>query len=1227
MDTNRIKRFATEARTKLKEGIAAKIITLGFDKKGNVPENLRPQLMQGGSLWNGQLQTEGFFHQWMSLYNRVQQKGINEVYEEAAYTWFNRLCAIRILQKNNLCAPILDYADSARTPLIVDEARQGRIPQMKEDVRTRLVELLDDDTKVTEQFAVLITAWCHDNPIINKCFGGMADYTELLLPNNILAEGGFVDMLNHTEFITDENFQSPELIGWLYQFYISERKDEVFAKKGKFEADEIPAATQIFTPNWIVKYMVQNTVGRIYLDNNPYEMQLQKKWQYLVEPSEKASADSILKYEELTDLKVADLACGSGHILNECFDLLYDLYIAEGYGRGEAVENIFANNLTGIDLDTRAKQLATFALLLKACQKDASFADAHCLPNVLTMPKPWDEAKDGDVKGFLHHFFQGQESNVHANELKECFDLMQDADSLGSIMKFDLSDSTRLLLKQTVKYWEKEEFVPEPIKEQIPAMKLILALTEKYHALVMNPPYMGSGNMNATLYKYVKDYYTEGKSDLFSTFMILAINRLRFNGKYGMINMHSWMFLASFEMLRGTILDEQRIDSLLHLGARTFDELSGEVVQSTAFTISKSLHSNSVSSSSKQLQHRDKTKVGTYFRLVDGKNCADKERLYLEALKERTNGVYFSDVKQGDFEDIPGSPIAYWVTKKQFEIFANNSTLSNGLTTREGMAPADNARFLKLWHEVDINKSTLNNYNGTKWFPYIKGGEYRKWSGNFEYLVNWENDGYEIKHNIDAKTGRVRSHNYNGEFAFRESISWTVISFGKVALRYTMPGCLWDSAGASGFANNNLYYYLALINSVVGKLFLKVLSPSTKLNVGDVVNVPEILSNVDQIEDITAKNISISKQDWDAHETSWDFQTNELLTMDEDVLFKNLDYKIEKHFKETGERICIDPAPPMPESVEWCYETYCKKWERLFMQLHENEEELNRQFIDIYGLQDELTPEVPLDEITILQQGEVSINENPSAGLGSALDNDNRLVWHSDVVMKQLISYAVGCMMGRYRLDKPGLHIAHPEPTEEEIAPYIYKGIEYEIDDDGIMPLMTGDCGFSDNASIRFADFIRTAFGEETQVENLNFIEQCLGKTVEQYFVKDFWKDHKKMYQNRPIYWLFSSKKGAFQVIAYMHRMNAYTVERVRAKYLLPYIENIQAKIAELDANRASLNTRETKLLQQLQKTLEECREYHDRLQVVAEQAIGFDLDDGVVVNYAKYGDILQKIK
>ena len=334
MDTNKLKKFATEARNRLKAGIAAKIITLGFDKNGNVPEHMHPQLMQGGSLWNGRLETEGFYHQWNALYNRVQHKGIKEVYEEAAYTWFNRLVAIRILQKNGLIEPVLAYVDEARTPRIVDEARMGRMPQMQERQRQLLMELLDDDSKITEQFAILVTAFCHDNPILFRCFGAMSDYTELLLPNDILTEGGFVDLLNHTEFITDADFRSPELIGWLYQFYISERKDEVFAsfKKGqKAEAEDIPAATQIFTPNWIVKYMVQNTVGRIYLDNNPSAASdFKPKWQYLVEPIKPSSKESIYKYKELTDLLVGDLACGSGHILNECFDIFYDLYIYEG---------------------------------------------------------------------------------------------------------------------------------------------------------------------------------------------------------------------------------------------------------------------------------------------------------------------------------------------------------------------------------------------------------------------------------------------------------------------------------------------------------------------------------------------------------------------------------------------------------------------------------------------------------------------------------------------------------------------------------------------------------------------------------------------------------------------------------------------------------------------------------------------------------------------------------
>lgn len=783
MDTNKIKRFATEARNILKTGIAAKIMTLGFDRKGNVAEEHRPQLMQGGTLWNGKLYTEGFYHQWMSLFNRVQQKGINEVYEEAAYTWFNRLCAIRILQKNNLCSPVLQYADAARTPVIVDQARQGHLPPMKEDLRQRVIELLDDDTKVTEQFALLITAWCHDNPIINQCFGSMADYTELLLPNNILTEGGFVDMLNHTEFITDEDFQSPELIGWLYQFYISERKDEVFAKKGKFEADEIPAATQIFTPNWIVKYMVQNTVGRIYLDNNPYETTLQKKWQYLVEPYEKTPAENILRYEELTDLKVADLACGSGHILNECFDLLYDLYIAEGYGRGEAIENIFKHNLTGVDIDNRAKQLTTFALLLKACQKDVSFADAHCLPHVLAMPKPWNEEKNGLVREFLPHFFLGQENQTHVNELIACFDLMQHADSLGSIMKFELSDSTRLLVKQTVEYWHNQDFISEAIRTQLSAFELILALTEKYHALVMNPPYMGAGSMNEVLSKYVKKNYSNSKTDLMAVFMEVCILHLYEKGKYGMINLPSWLFLSSFEALRKDLISNYHIDSLLHMGRGIFGIDWG----STAFVVTKTkskakgiyfkLHE-------RNFQHIYFTHIGQLFLQVqknhelkyDFTTYRDEDVTNIDVynFKHSDNGLklYF-EANQSDFEKIPGCPIGYWVSPNVLRIFTSNLALSAVASPCVGLQTADNARFLRLWFEVSRSRigfgfenAALAARSGLKWFPHNKGGGFRRWYGNQDCIVNWENDGFEIKNFKDNK-GKLLSRPQNTNVYFR----------------------------------------------------------------------------------------------------------------------------------------------------------------------------------------------------------------------------------------------------------------------------------------------------------------------------------------------------------------------------------------------------------------------------------------------------------------------------
>ena len=1002
MDTNRIKRFATEARNILKAGIAAKITTLGFDKNGHVAEEHRPQLMQGGSLWNEQLQTEGFYYQWMSLYNRIQQKGISEVYEEAAYTWFNRLCAIRILQKNNLCSPVLAYADAARTPFIVDEARQGRIPQMKEELRQRLVELLDDDTKVTDQFAILITAWCHDNPIINQCFGSIADYTELLLPNNILAEGGFVDMLNHTEFITDEDFKSPELIGWLYQFYISERKDEVFAKKGKFEADEIPAATQIFTPNWIVKYMVQNTLGRIYLDNNPYETQLQKKWQYLVEPSEKSDDKTLLKYNELTDLKVADLACGSGHILNECFDLLYDLYIAEGYGRGEAVENIFSHNLTGIDLDTRAKQLSQFALLLKACQKDAAFADAHILPHVMDMAHVNPKMDEKALPEACLEFMGGYE-DMAGEMLADDFELLKEAEDLGSIMCFNNDKEYLSILRHQYAEWTENgtDDCPKNIKQLLPGVQVILALTENYHVLVMNPPYMKSGNMNSVLSKYVKDNYEEGKADLFSVFMQMGMERLIDGGKMAQINMQSWMFLSSFEKLRNIFLHNYIIDNMLHLGPRTFDELSGEVVQNTAFVVTKPhdpyggitlSEIKALSQSEKEIWKQrfsectDKdmdewflgTPKGIYYRLVDGKNCADKEQLFLANKdgNEDGNHIYYPNVEQMNFEKIPGAPIGYWVSPKIQEIFTSNLALSAVCSPTQGLQTADNARFLRLWFEPSYSRIGFGCENAAlaarsqkKWFPTTKGGTFRRWFGNMYYVVNWENDGEEL---TNFKGSVIRNR---WRYFTKCGATWSTIASGKPSFRYFDKSWLFETKGSVCFPedekkNNIIMGYL---NSPLVSAFLQTLAPTLDYHEGPMGRIPYIDIEDSNLSDLVEKNIALSKSDWDAHETSWDFQRNELLSIDTSTYMENNDYKIEKHFEETGEHISLSPSAPQLGSLEWRMEQYKTKWERKFMQLHKNEEELNRQFIDIYGLQDELTPDVPLNEITILQQGEISI--------------------------------------------------------------------------------------------------------------------------------------------------------------------------------------------------------------------------------------------------------------
>lgn len=1180
METNQIKKFAQEARKVLLEGIDNKLGLLGFDKQGYIAEEKMPVKGTDHIVFMSKVITDmTFYDKWMSLRERIIEKGIKEVKEEAAYTWFNRFVAIRIMVKNGFTEPVLEYQSaSLRLPRIVADARRGIYAPMSESDRAYLMELLDNDALITEQFTLLIINYCHRNPILSACFGSMDDYTELLLPVNILAEGGFVDMLNHTEFITEDDYRQSELIGWLYQFYISEKKDEVFASfknKKKAEADDIPAATQIFTPNWIVKYMVQNTVGRIYLDNNPYAMDIKEQMKYLVEPAEPTPAEAIFHYDDIHSLSVADLGCGSGHILNEAFDLLYTIYIEEGYNRRKAIEDIFRFNLLGVDLDTRAKQLAMFALLIKACQKDNSFLDAHCLPRVLDMgiaSKVRRLNAEGGVAELLTEFFAGANKEL-ITETLDALALMEQADNLGSIMKFELSDTTRTAIAMRSREWKEIGTDNNKIKTLLAAFDIILALTDKYAALVMNPPYMGRGNMNDKLATYLDKNYPLAKQDLFATFMQVMIDKTIEKGFSSFITMESWMFLSSFEKLRKSIIENYYISSLGHFGWHIIGIAFG-----TAMTVVQ------------------KTKCfgrrGEYSYLTI--DDIDRNINIPFVFPKKDNGRY-AIVSQQNFEKIPGSPIGYWVSEKIFSRFAGNLALSAVAKPCVGLQTADNARFVRLWFEVNLKKvgfgcSSAEEALETKrkWFPYNKGGASRKWYGNQDYLINWEYDGIGVKNNVGAV---IR----NPEQYFKVSISWSKVSSTKIAFRYFPKGFIFADAGMSIFSEAKLFYLHGYCNSNVASSFIEILSPTLNYEVGHIGALPiNIIENSINVEKIVKDNIFISKQDWDSHETSWDFDENPLLSYINKEIVEG----------ETGKSY----------KIESLYNLYTTDWEERFMQLHANEEELNRQFIEIYGLQDELTPDVPLDEVTILQQGEIKVD-------------DNRIEFQPDVVVKQFISYAVGCMMGRYRLDKPGLHIAHPNPTDDEVCTYSYNGRNFTIDDDAIIPLMARDTVFTDNAGERFREFLKVALGEDTLTENLNFIEAALGKDIDTYFVKDFWKDHLSRYQRRPIYWLFASKKGAFQCITYMHRMNPYTAEQIRNKYLLPHIEYLGTRIAEMESRAATLSTKERKDMTKLQKDLEECREYHDRLHLIADKQIDFDLDDGVVVNYAKFEDVVVKLK
>jgi len=862
MNTSALKRFAQQARNILISGVGKQLIYWGYDP--DVKQfTIEPQQVFGGMLFGDRMIDDPtVYPKWLALKKAVTVKGINQVVEEAAYTWFNRLMAIRILAKNNYIVPQLEYTGAAtRTPAIVQNAKRGITPLLDDVQRKLLVRLLDDDRLETEQFTLLITAYCHQNKLLQRVFGRLDDYTELLLPSDILAVNGFIDLLNTTDAITDEDYRQVELIGWLYQFYISEKKDEVFKKfkkKKKAEAEDIPAATQIFTPNWIVKYMVQNTVGRLWLDLNP-DSRIRETMKYLVEP-ESAGSSTIGEagegspiISEVAQLKLLDPACGSGHILVEGFDLLYAMYREEGYSAAESVRSIFENNLFGLDIDQRATQLSNFALLLKAAAKDRNILDRDLQPHVYAMPEK-EVFTNEEVLVFL-----GTANAAHTDALYNALELMQQSQNLGSIMRFSFSDDACDAINRQFTSWKSNselDLVQQDLwKRLTPYLQVLQVLTQQYETVAANPPYLVSGKMNIFLLSYAKIKFPLSCGDLSSIFMDLAYDLIVEKGYFSMINQSSWAFKTSYLKFRDLLIEKFYIETFLDLGARTFDELNGEVVQSVCFSIKKIVNQGNI--------------FGKYYELTEPKNSIQKEQLFLKS----KNLPYRFKLSLLKF--IPEKIFGYWLSPKAIEIFSKSTPICRKMNIKKGIATGDDSYFLRLWHELNIddisfNSNSTDNFYKIKWFPINKGGGFRKWAGNIEYVVNWLDNGKEIK-SFKDENGKLKSRPQNLDYIFRKGITYNIISSKGFIGRYTNGGCLMADVSPTIFDYNEMMI-MSLLNSAVGKLFFKVLCPSYKFDTGAVGNFP-LLPNFSRIEvtvdSISVDNFNISSKDWNFHETSW----------------------------------------------------------------------------------------------------------------------------------------------------------------------------------------------------------------------------------------------------------------------------------------------------------------------------------------------------------------------
>lgn len=1178
MNKSAIQKFAIWARKELIAQVSQRAYQYGITEEGYGEAD--------AVTVGGHALTSEEAKQRRELVAQIRQKGYTQVMEEVAYTWFNRFIALRFMEVNNyLPSHIRVFSDStgAFKPEILSDALHLDLPWLDKDRVATYIE----NNQTEDLYRYLLLTQCNAlNEALPRMFEKMGGYTELLFPNNILKADSVLGRMV-TDIPEEDWTDQVQIIGWLYQYYNSELKDDTFAllkKNVKITKERIPSATQLFTPDWIVRYMVENSLGRLWIEGHPDD-ELKSGWKYYLdeaeqEPEVQAQIDKIhAEYATLKpqDIKVIDPCMGSGHILVYAFDVLIQIYKKYGVSERDAAQSILQNNLYGLDIDDRAAQLAYFAVMMKARQYDRRIFSRDIQPHVYAI------AESNDIDAYTRDYFANNDPKLRA-ALDSIMNDLRDAKEYGSILTMAPVDFAALYSRMDEVQNDISLYRESALNTILPLIRVAEVLAQQYDVVVTNPPYMGSSNMDARLSDFVKKRYPDSKSDLFAVFIERCGQMTGKNRYQAMITQHAWMFLSSFEKLRAKLLLKDTIN-MAHLGPRAFEEIGGEVVQTTSFVLKNS--------------HIADYK-GTYCRLIEQTTQQDKEDVFLQGKNRYT-------AQQSNFSKIPGSPVAYWASPNLIHSFESMNLAERGFSY-QGIITGDVNHFLRLWYEVNIDDITFGEVdsivlqNSETYYPYIKGGAYNKWYGNLEYVLKWENNG----------AGLVRSRTENRNYFFKAGITWSLITTSSLSFRWFDKGFLCDVSGSSYFPNdeNETLYILSFLNSSVSVAVLSIINPTINLNIKDIMLMPLITNNIQTVSKLTEQCISFSKADWDSYETSWDFQQHPLAPL----ACERQEQENSQFYSSRMEKF---------GHISWHYEKWAKECEDRFVQMKANEEELNLIFINIYGLQDELTPDVADKDVTVHRIFDTK-DDVPESMQGSNYYRTKR----DEIV--SLLSYAVGCMFGRYSLDVEGLAYAGGDWDASKYSTII-------PDRDNIIPICDDDY-FDDDMTGRFVKWVETVYGSDTLEENLKFIADALGgkgtprEVIRSYFLNDFYADHCKTYQKRPIYWLFDSgKKNGFKALIYMHRYQSDLLARMRTDYVHEQQERYRAQLAHLaDALEHASGSERVKLTKQQKKLQDqslEIQKYEEKIHHLADQNISIDLDDGVKHNYALFADVLAKIK